>query len=93
MLTDIDPAFIDILKAKGVKLYSRHESGFTVEFFISGHAPLPDSWLPIVGRVADPEVCRCGHSLHVEHSEAGCLRGCPLAVCAPHDNEVPDDAP
>ena len=29
----------------------------------------------------DAAVCRCGHPLETEHTEAGCLRGCPLEKC------------
>ena len=28
--------------------------------------------------------CRCGHEFH-EHTEAGCLHGCRLALCAPEE--------
>jgi hypothetical protein len=33
------------------------------------------------------DVCRCGHSLSVEHNETGCLLGCPESVCAPASEE------
>jgi hypothetical protein len=34
------------------------------------------------------QACKCGHDLPSEHSEAGCLRGCPLEACVPDDAGV-----
>lgn len=36
--------------------------------------------LPAGDPVSKPD-CPCGHS-HAEHSDAGCLQGCPLDDCA-----------
>ena len=34
-----------------------------------------------------PVVCRCGHDAS-EHSDCGCLLGCPVSVCAPDRKSV-----
>ena len=29
----------------------------------------------------DEDLCACGHSLHVQHNQAGCVEGCAIALC------------
>lgn len=29
----------------------------------------------------DADICKCGHSIAIEHNEAGCLKGCALDQC------------
>lgn len=46
-------------------------------------AEVDDRPAPVAQALADEDgagVCSCGHSW-LEHSEAGCFRGCSLAVC------------
>ena len=35
----------------------------------------------------DDDVCKCGHSIGVEHNEAGCLKGCALEQCVPSEGD------
>lgn len=57
-----------------------------VELHPSAFAPPPPTPASDKADVIN-DACRCGHSITVEHSEAGCLLGCPESTCAPASEE------
>ena len=79
------PMLLATLRAAGVTSFSGY--GLTLAL---GDAPAPAGALPLDGLPSAPDapaLCPCGHSYAVEHSEAGCLRGCSEAQCSSKDAE------
>lgn len=65
---------IDLLRSKGVTFFKDS----TVELTLGA---LPNDSKTDLASDDAPQVCPCGHSLEVEHSDAGCLRGCSHDLC------------
>lgn len=68
-----------------------HAEAVRVSAAMDGRPPLAidDRPAPIAQALEDADgagVCPCGHSW-LEHSEAGCFRGCSLAVCTSTSSE------
>jgi hypothetical protein len=69
------------LRRHNVKSFAQTPSGFTVEFFPAGPAPMPE--LDRKAAAAnDPDVCKCGHPQHA-HMNGFCVEGCDAKVCEP----------
>jgi len=82
-LSDL-PALLTTLRTHGVADFS----GFGVSVTLAPvSAPLADLSGALPSPAEAPERCPCGHSYAVEHTEAGCLRGCSEAQCRSKDAE------
>lgn len=82
LLADV-AALLDLLKVKGVTRFTGN--GVCVEF---SPAQLPAASATATDdkdEQADPDTCRCGHSL-TEHSSGLCLHACGVEKCAPEEN-------
>jgi hypothetical protein len=70
---------LEALRGQGVKTFTRGSDGtYSVEFFpLTGPEAPKDT-----STQADPDMCRCGHSVH-EHVQGLCGVGCDVEACAP----------
>jgi len=84
MLTEL-AALLDLLKDKGVTrfegCYGEKSRLVKLEML-----PPPDKAPREERAGADPDVCRCGHSL-AEHNAGLCLAGCEVEKCAPPEEK------
>lgn len=53
-----------------------------VELHASAFAPAPSIDRLETASTDTTDRCGCGHSLHVEHNQMGCLLGCSNSLCA-----------
>ena len=79
-MPDVDlKGLLSVLREFGVKSYTVRRDELTVELY---PVPPPAGVTDEKDLLPREAVCKCGHAPY-EHSEAGCLRGCELSVCAP----------
>ena len=74
------------LKLRRVRLfdgveYELHDSAFAAP-------PAPAAEQPEKVAVEENEQCPCGHSLAIEHNEAGCYHGCTEEQCSVNPDRV-----
>jgi hypothetical protein len=80
-LTNLEEVFM-LCRKHGVRRLSH---GLTsVEF---GSPPVSPSSPETAKAKKDEDACPCGHNLGFQHSDAGCLEGCPLSACTPQYRE------
>ncbi len=68
----------DVLRAKGVRVFTNSSGGIHLEF----GPPTEDSKPAAAG--PDPDVCRCGHPNYA-HTNGACLSGCNPENCVEPD--------
>ena len=50
--------------------------------------PVATSGPPVPATQHDELLCKCGHSLATEHTDAGCLQGCAVGFCLDEPDTV-----
>ena len=50
--------------------------------------PVSSSGPPVPATTHDELLCKCGHSLATDHTDAGCLHGCAVAFCLNEADKV-----
>ena len=68
------PAICEIMRAKGIRELTVGDVKIVLD-------PLREPMPPRAQPEADPEMCRCGHSIH-QHSSGLCLLDCSVETCA-----------